>query len=160
MTDYERDIYSKIYDITEDNLKGSGLDMVTYKETLMASLDQEPSFVDLSVINDIPKERSVQALFYILFGRWVINDEEKTYYTDSNDNDKDFKIKLLSKIYNSTERMHAKRVIANYVDYSGESNLKVGKFKRNLLKFYANIKAKIPLGVKSKIKNLFLGIKA
>ena len=27
MTDYERDIYSKIYDITEENLKPSGLDM-------------------------------------------------------------------------------------------------------------------------------------
>lgn len=160
MTDYERDIYSKIYDITEDNLKDSGLDMVTYKDTLMASIDQEPSFVDLSQMNDIPREKYVQALYYIMFGRWVINDEEQSFYSDSNESDKDFKLRMLSKIYNSTERMHGKRVVANYVDYSKDGNLKDGKFKRNLLKVYANIKAKIPLGVKSKIKNLFLGIKA
>ena len=160
MTVKERDIYSKIYDITEENLQGSGVEMVSYKETLMASLYQEPSFVDLSVMNDIPREKYVQALYYILFGRWVINDEEKSFYEDVNESDKDFKARVLSKTYNSTERMHAKRVVKNYLNYSGEGNLKVGKFKRKLLKIYAGIKAIIPLSVKSKIKNLFFGIKA
>ena len=152
MTENERNIYLKIFDITENNLMLSGGEMVTYKETFNASLELETFSADVSLLNDIPRDKFIQALDYVFFYRWTTIVEEEAVKANTLP-EKELKRELIKKAYDSTERMTAKRIVTNYIDYSEDGNRRIGKFKRNFIKMYAGIKAMIPLSVKTKIKN-------
>ena len=89
-----------------------------------------------------------------MFNRLVTPDEEKYYYSENTGEKSESE--LLQKAYDSTERITAKRIVANYIDYSAGNNFKVGKIKRRMIKTYAGIKALIPLDVKIKIKNALM----
>ena len=159
MTEAEKNVYLNIYDIVEENLSKSGEDMVTYKETYVSSLELDTSFADLSLLEGIPKDKFMQALYYCLFYRWISKDEEAAFNSLEKD-EKELKQELIDKVYNSTERVTANRVVSNRSSYSVDGNKKIGKFKRIFIKMIARIKAAIPLSFKIKIKNLLSKPKA
>lgn len=154
MTEEEKEVYLKIYEMTCDRVEKSGGDMVGSKDTFASSLESESSFADLALLSDVSKENYFQALYYILYNRLVLPEEEKYYFSDNSGEHS--KADILRKAYYSTERITAKRIVSNYIDYSADGNYKVGRLKRGLLKIYAGIKALIPLEVKAKIKNALI----
>ena len=152
MTEKERTIYSKLYDITSENLQKAGGTMSgTPKEVLMASLDLKPDVTDLSLMFDIPRDIFVHALFYLTFRRWPADDEIEKL-DDGTLNDLKFKRETLKSIYESTERRIRKSVINNYIDHSNEYVYSTGKIKRRIRITMTKIKAKIPLKWKMAIK--------
>ncbi len=153
MTDKERNIYSQIYDITQENLQKSGLSMSTHKETLMASLNLRPDATDLSLMYDIPRDKYIQALFYLTFKRWPADDETEKMDDGSLD-DEEFKKTALKSVYESTERRIKKSVVYNYVDYTNEYTYSIGKFRRRVRMTMTKIKAKIPLKTKIFLKDI------
>ena len=152
MTDKERTIYSKLYDITSDNLQKAGGNMsCTPKEILMASLEFKPDVADFSLMYDIPRDMFVHALFYITFRRWPADDEIEKL-DDKSLNDFKFKRENLKSIYESTERRIKKSVVNNYIDHTNEYVYSTGKFKRRVRITMTKIKAKIPLKWKVTVK--------
>ena len=159
MTEAEKSIYLNIYDIVEENVSKNGEDMVSYKETYVSSLELDTSFADLSLLEGIPKDKFMQALYYCLFYRWISKDEEAAFNSSEKD-EEELKQELIDKVYNSTERVTANRVVSNRSSYSADGNKKIGKLKRRIIKTIARIKAAIPLSIKVKIKNLLVKPKA
>ncbi len=154
MTAKEKEVYSKIYDISLDNLKAYGVDNMsnlTNKETLIASLDLEPDATDISMAYDVPRNVFVQAIFYITFKRWAQPDELEKIRDDSL-SDRDYKRAVLRSVYESTERRIKNKVVYNYIDYTGEYTFTVGKFKRRIRMTLTKIKARIPLKWKMAVK--------
>ena len=142
MTAKEKEVYSKIYDISLDNLKAYGVDNMsnlTNKETLIASLDLEPDATDISMAYDVPRNVFVQAIFYITFKRWAQPDELEKIRDDSL-SDRDYKRAVLRSVYESTERRIKNKVVYNYIDYTGEYTFTVGKFKRRIRMTFTKIK--------------------
>lgn len=152
MTDKERTIYSKLYDITSDNLQKAGGTMnSTPKEILMATLELKPDAADFSLVYDIPRDILVHALFYITFRRWPADDEIEKL-DDKSLNDLKFKRETLKSVYESTERRIRKGVVSNYIDHTNEYVYSTGKFKRRVRITMTKIKAKIPLKWKMAVK--------
>lgn len=153
MTEKERAIYSKLYDITSENLQKAGGTMSsTPKEVLMTSLELKPDAADFSLMLDIPRNIFVHAIFYITFRRWPADDEIEKL-DDGTLNDLKFKRETLKSIYESTERRIRKSVITNYVDHTNEYIYSTGKIKRRIRITMTKIKAKIPLKWKVAVKS-------
>ena len=158
MTQKERNIYSELYDICFDNLKAYGIEeMTTKKETLLASLDLMPDTTDISLVYDVPGNDFVQALFYITFDRWAQPDETQKIKDDSL-SERDFKGKVLRMVYESNERRIKNKVITNFIDYSGQYSVRVGKLKRRIRITKTKIVARIPLMWKVAIKGFINGL--
>ena len=157
MTEKEKSVYSKLYDISSENLQAAGMTMSTHKDTLMASLDLKPDVTDLSIMYDVPRDKFLQVLFYITFKRWIADDEVEKIDDGSLDDEK-FKKEVLKSVYESTERRIKKCVVTNYVDHTNEYTYSIGKFRRRVRMTITKIKAKIPLKTKQKLKDIYLKI--
>ncbi len=159
MTDSERNTYSKLFDITEQNLLDAGCDkMPTFKETFMASLELDPAASDLSLAYGIPKDKFMQVLYYVAFRRWVAEDEVKERLSEEYSSDEEFKNLILKNVFECTERAIKKKVVFNYADLSDEGIQAVGRFKRKVRRTLTKIKAAIPLEQKMAVKKIFLKI--
>ena len=154
MTEEEKEVYLKIYEMTCDRVEKSGGDMVGNKDTFLSSLESKTSFADLALLSNVSKDNYFQALYYLLYNRLVLPDEEKYYFSDNSGEHS--KAGILRKAYYSTERITAKRIVSNYIDYSADGNYKVGRLKRGIIRIYAGMKALIPLKVKVTIKNALM----
>ena len=154
MTEEEKEVYLKIYEMTCDRVEKSGGDMVGNKDTFLSSLESKTSFADLALLSNVSKDNYFQALYYLLYNRLVLPDEENYYFSDNSGEHS--KADSLRKAYYSTERITAKRIVSNYIDYSADGNYKVGRLKRGIIKIYAGMKALIPLKVKVTIKNALM----
>lgn len=157
MTEKEKSVYSKLYDMSMENLQKNGMTMTTAKETMMASLTLEPDKTDLSIMYDIPRDIYIQVLFYITFRRWVADDEIAKMDIKNLD-DETFRKALLKSVFDSTERRIKKSVVYNYIDYSNEYTFTIGRFKRRFRMTITKIKARIPLKFKKKVKDIILKI--
>ena len=152
MTEKEKEVYSKIYDISLGNLNAYGMEnIITNKETLITSLDLKPDATDISTTFDVPREAFVQAVFYTTFTRWAQPDELEKIRDDSL-SDRDYKRAVLRSVYDSTERRIKNKVVYNYIDHTNEYTFTVGKFKRRVRMTLTKIKAKIPLKWKMAVK--------
>ena len=159
MTNKEKDIYSKLYDITQDNLvKATGKTMPTFKETFMAAVDLDSSQVDLSPAYDMPTDKYMQVLYYLTYQRWVGQDEEEKYKVENYSSEDEYKGAILKDVFESTERVITKSVVKNYIDYSDSDIKSVGKLKRSIRRFLTKIKAAIPLKYKMAVKKAFLKV--
>ena len=71
MTSKELSIYSKLYDVTEENMSGTGVDMETCKDTFMKVLQVRPEQTDLSMMYDVPADKYVQVMYSLVLKRLV-----------------------------------------------------------------------------------------
>ena len=159
MTQKETDTYSQLFDLTEERLvEVGGGKMPTFKETFMNSLDLDPVNTDLSRAYNIPADKYMQVLYFLLFQKWVAKDEEERFKLEDYASEDDYKNAVLKDAYDSTERAIYKKVVSNYVDFSNENVKAVGKVKRKIRRTFTKIKAAIPLKYKMAVKKVFLKI--
>ena len=78
MTEEEKEVYLKIYEMTCDRVEKSGGDMVGSKDTFASSLESEASFADLALLSNVSKENYFQALYYKLALNILILPDETT----------------------------------------------------------------------------------
>ncbi len=158
MTSKELSIYSKLYDVTEENLSGTGVDMETCKDTFMKVLQVRPEQTDLSMMYDVPTDKYVQVMYSLVLKRLVTEEEVDNWNARHFNSEQEFKDEVMKAVVSFTERNRKKSVISNYVDPSEEVNYSAGKIKKKFRKIIIKIKALIPLKIKVALKKVYLKI--
>lgn len=158
MTDKELSIYSKLYDITENNLDGTGVEMETCREAFMKVLQVRPEQTDLSMTYDVPRDKYVQVMYSIVLKRLITPEETDNWKARRFASEREYKDEVMKSVISFTERSKKKTVISNYADSSEETSYSVGKIKKKLRKIAGKIKAMIPLKIKVKLKRMYLRI--
>lgn len=156
MTNKELSIYSKLYDVTENNLAGTGVEMGTCKDVFLKTAQVRPEYADLSLMYDVPADEYVQVMYSLILKRLITDEETDSWKARSFKTEQELKEVVGKTVIAFTERNVKKSVIANYVDSSEEASYSMGRVKKILKRITIKIKAIIPLKIKIALKRVYI----
>ena len=159
MTEKELNVYSKLFDITEQKLSENGKSMQTCRKAFLKTLNISPDEVDLSEMYDVSDDNYRQVLYTVILNRFVGKEEISQRGLGNFESSKEMKEKTLNDALSLTERYQNKTIVSNIPNLNDAEEQRIGLLTGKLRKLKIRIKMLIPRKVKIFLKKIYIKIR-
>jgi hypothetical protein len=158
LTEQEKAVYEKLYDITECNMNSAGKKLAFYKATLLATTGLEPNTADIERLSGLSKREFVQAAYAAILKRFPDETSIKNWQKKEHLTDFTFKRKVIWMLSASVERRWKGIRLCNNVYFNSDSKLLLlvmivsNVVMGVLLQIYSKLPKQLKMLVKKMIK--------